>query len=55
MRLMIKQAIIRNGTYSRKFETKYGTVQLTVPRDRNGNFTPALIPAYGRRDDHKQG
>ena len=22
----------RNGTYSQKFETKYGTVQLTVPR-----------------------
>ena len=42
----------RNGTYSRKFETKYGTVQLTIPRDRNGYFSPALIPAYGRRDDH---
>ena len=42
----------RNGTYSRKFETKYGTVQLTIPRDRNGNFSPALLPAYGRRDDH---
>ena len=42
----------RNGTYSRKFETKYGTVQLTIPRDRNGNFSPALIPSYGRRDDH---
>jgi len=42
----------RNGTYSRKFETKYGTVQLTIPRDRNGNFRPALIPSYGRRDDH---
>ncbi|RSI43782.1 Transposase, Mutator family [Streptococcus cristatus] len=41
----------RNGTYSRKFETKYGTVQLSIPRDRNGNFSPALIPAYGRRDD----
>ena len=41
----------RNGTYSRKFETKYGTVQLTIPRDRNGNFSSALIPAYGRRDD----
>ena len=40
-----------NGTYSRKFETKYGTVQLSIPRDRNGNFTPALIHAYGRRDD----
>ena len=42
----------RNGTYSQKFETKYGTVQLTIPRDRNGDFSPALIPAYGRRDDH---
>ena len=42
----------RNGTYSRKFETKYGTVQLSIPRDRNGNFSPALIPSYGRRDDH---
>lgn len=42
----------RNGTYSRKFETKYGIVQLTIPRDRNGNFSPALLPAYGRWDDH---
>lgn len=23
----------RNGIYSQKFETKYGTVQLTIPRD----------------------
>ena len=36
-----------NGTYARKFETKYGTVQLSIPRDRNGNFTLALLPAYG--------
>ena len=42
----------RNGIYARKFETKYGTVQLTIPRDRNGNFSPALLPTYGRRDDH---
>ena len=42
----------RNGTYSRKVETKYGTVQLTIPRDRNGNFSPALLPAYERRDKH---
>ncbi len=42
----------RNGTYSWKFETKYGAVQLTISRDRNGNFTPALIPAYGHRDGH---
>ena len=42
----------RNGTYSRNFETKYGTVHLSIPRDRNGDFSPALIPAYGRRDDY---
>lgn len=42
----------RNRTYSRKFETKYGTVQLIIPRDCNEDFTPALIPAYGRQDDH---
>ena len=34
----------RNGTYSRKFETKYGTVQLTIPRERNGNFSP--VPSF---------
>ena len=34
----------RNRTYSRKFETKYGTVQLTIPRDRNENFSPAFLP-----------
>ena len=25
---------------------------MSIPRDRNGNFSPALLPAYGRRDDH---
>ena len=29
-----------------------GTIQLTIPRDCNGNFSPSLLPAYGRRDDH---
>ena len=42
----------RNRTYSRKFETKYGTVQLTIPRDRNENFSPAFLPTYGHRDDN---
>ena len=42
----------RNGTYSRKFETKYGTVHLTIPREFNGNFSPVLLPSYGRRDVH---
>lgn len=42
----------RNGTYSRQFETKYGTVRLAIPRDRNGEFSPAILPSYTRRDDH---
>ena len=25
---------------------------MSIPRDRNGNFSPALLPAYGRRYDH---
>ena len=32
----------RNGSYARKFETKYGTVQLSIPRDRNGSFASRL-------------
>ncbi|EPU21741.1 hypothetical protein SAG0135_04120, partial [Streptococcus agalactiae LMG 14609] len=42
----------RNGAYTRRFETKYGVVNLLIPRDRNGEFSPALIPSYGRRDNH---
>ena len=38
----------RNGTYSRKFETKYGTVHLTI----SSLFSPVLLPSYGRRDVH---
>ena len=34
----------RNGMYSRKFETQYETVQLSIPRDRNGNLTPIFDP-----------
>ena len=29
-----------------------GTVQLTIPRDRNENFSPAFLPTYGHRDDN---
>ena len=41
----------RNGCYERKFETKYGTLNLVIPRDRNGGFKQQTIPAYRRRDD----
>lgn len=30
----------------------YDKVGYNSGNSRNGNFTPALIPAYGRRDDH---
>ena len=33
------------------YET-YDKVGNNYGNSRNGNFSPALIPAYGRRDDH---
>lgn len=29
----------RNGSYQRKFDTKYGTITLNIPRDRMENFS----------------
>lgn len=41
----------RNGTYDRSFDTKYGTLNLKIPRDRNGEFDQHLLPEYERRSD----
>ena len=41
----------RNGTYDRSFDTKYGTLNLKIPRDRNGEFEQHLLPEYERRSD----
>jgi len=41
----------RNGFYARVFETKYGKLNLRVPRDRKGEFEQHLIPDYARRSD----
>ncbi|TRZ33802.1 IS256 family transposase [Enterococcus avium] len=41
----------RNGKYLRSFDTKYGTLNLSVPRDRNGEFHQRTLPAYDRRTD----
>lgn len=40
----------RNGSYQRKFDTKYGTITLNIPRDRMGEFFTSLLPKYRRRD-----
>lgn len=40
----------RNGSYQRKFDTKYGRLTLKIPRDRLGEFFTSLLPKYRRRD-----
>jgi putative transposase len=34
----------RNGTYKKKVKGDFGELDLTVPRDRNASFDPAIIP-----------
>lgn len=39
----------RNGTTPKTVATEVGDVRLDVPRDRNGTFTPMLVPKGARR------
>lgn len=41
----------RNGTYAKTVATEIGDVELAVPRDRDGTFTPMLVPKGSRRLD----
>jgi len=38
----------RNGYSSKKVKSKYGTVDLVVPRDRNAEFDPVIVPKNKR-------
>ena len=38
----------RNGHSSKTLKSQYGEFQVDVPRDRNGEFEPKLIPKYQR-------
>lgn len=41
----------RNGYYKRIFDTQFGRIKdLSVPRDRKGDFQTALFPPYQRRN-----
>lgn len=40
----------RNGSYERQFTTKLGTLTLTVPRTRSGQFNTELFEKYQRMD-----
>jgi putative transposase len=34
----------RNGTYDKTVKGEFGTLKVTVPRDRNGTFDPLILP-----------
>lgn len=38
----------RNGHSAKTLKSQYGEFQLDVPRDRNGEFEPKLVPKYQR-------
>ena len=38
----------RNGHSTKNLKNQYGEFQIDVPRDRNGEFEPKLIPKYQR-------
>ena len=40
---------IKNGYYERSMKTKYGEIEdLSVPRDREGNFRTGIFDPYTR-------
>jgi hypothetical protein len=41
----------RNGSYDKTATTEIGEVELRMPRDRQGTFTPVTVPKYQRRLD----
>lgn len=38
----------RNGYSTKTVKSQYGTLNLDIPRDRNGDFQPQIIPKYQR-------
>jgi len=45
----------RNGTSPKTVATEIGDIDLAVPRDRNGTFSPMLVPKGSRRLDGLDG
>lgn len=39
----------RNGSYPKHVATEVGPIEVTIPRDRDGSFTPRLVPKGSRR------
>ena len=38
----------RNGHSTKTLKSQYGEFQIDIPRDRNGEFEPKLVPKYQR-------
>lgn len=38
----------RNGYSKKKVKSSYGEIDLDIPRDRNGEFEPKIVPKYSR-------
>ena len=39
----------RNGSYTKTVNSGYGRLEVTMPRDRAGTFTPRMVPKGSRR------
>lgn len=39
----------RNGSYTKRVDSNYGPVDVSVPRDREGSFIPMMLPKGSRR------
>ena len=39
----------RNGKYPKKIQTEHGESIISIPRDRNGEFEPIVVPKHESR------
>mgnify|MGYP001694394458 CR=1 FL=1 len=39
----------RNGSFPKKIQTEHGESTIRVPRDRNGDFSPVVVPKHESR------
>ena len=49
MRTETIKANYRNGSHTKQFQTNSGEIKLTIPEDRNSEFTPSIIDKYQTR------
>lgn len=47
----LEKSNYRNGSHTKKFKTKDGEVELTIPHDRNSEFYPSSVPKHRRRSE----